>query len=132
MLVDNSKTRRWIERQLRPSYHWRKMAPVFIFLTRDGWAVVNSLMRKYPEKGIEHTTLSCKRWVEDLNDFYQQFPPDNKLTVSYESLATQPSEIIRGLCEFLQLEYEPEMLDYWKHEHHPIEGNMGTRSLIFK
>ncbi len=132
ILIDSSKQVKWIKHQLRPSYHWREITPILLYITRDGRAVVNSLLRKYPDRDIAKVTMRWKRSVEDMNKFYENFPSDERLIVSYEKLATQPSQIISNLCEFLRIKYEPAMLQYWIHDHHTTLGNLGTRSLIFR
>ncbi len=131
ILIDKSLGVEWVKKQLIPSCRWKNMTPLLVFITRDGRAVVNSLLRKYPERGIRDLSLSWKNTVEKSLAFYREFPFDQKITISYETLALRPSEVIRELCLFLRIDYHEEMLEYWKYDHHSIEGNLGTRSLIF-
>lgn len=131
ILVDSSKRVPWIQRQLSPSYHWREMTPILLYITRDGRAVVNSYLRKYPEESIERVTVNWKKSVQQMNDFFQRFRFP-KYRIPYETLATEPQATAKALCTFLKIDYEPEMLQYWKHDHHPCNGNLGTRSLIYR
>jgi hypothetical protein len=54
------------------------------------------------------------------------------MRVSYEELTTQPEQTMRSLCEWLDIPFEPGMLHYWRHDHHLVDGNLGTRLLVFK
>ena len=131
ILVDSSKRVNWIRQQMHPASHWRKMSPKLLFLTRDGRAHINSILRKYPNRDAEQVIHKWKTGIEGMRDFYQNFAYD-KAAISYEKLASQPFKAVRALCEFLEVDYQPEMLQYWKHEHHSCGGNLGTRSLIYK
>lgn len=131
ILVDSSKRVSWIQRQLHPSLHWRKITPVLIYITRDGRAVVNSYLRKYAGTSIEVVSKNWKDNVERMEDFFRRFKGP-KCMVSYESLAVKPYETTHWVTDFLGLRFEPEMLEYWTHEHHTCNGNLGTRSLIYR
>lgn len=132
-LVDSSKGPEWISRQLKPFYHWRQVKPILIYLCRDGRAVCNSLLRKYPENGMEFIARAWKRDIEERNEYFNKFPESRKIKIHYEEFASDPEKTTRIICNFLNIPFEPQMLQYWKHDHHPVEGgNLGTRSLIFK
>lgn len=130
--VDSSKRVAWIGRQLRPARVWHDIQPALIYLGRDGRAVVSSYFRKYPERGFAAITRSWLAQIAEMDRFYQQFSAGKKVELVYEELAEQPERVARSLCQWLGLEFEPEMLRYWKHSHHHVFGNGGTRSLIFR
>ncbi len=132
VLIDSSKNSNWIHRQLRFSYRWRGVRPFLIYLQRDGRAVVNAYYRKYPERGFDNITLSWKRSTEAMERYYRNFSRGPKLRLRYEDLATHPEATVRELCSALSIPYEPEMLSYWKHDHHHVFGNGGTRNLIYR
>ncbi len=132
IVIDSSKQPNWIEKQLYPKYSWRGMEPYLVYMCRDGRAVVNSYLRKYPDRGINKITENWMRQIKKMNDFYNKFPEQRKIQVRYEMLATQPKIFFEKLCEFVGIEFEPDMLHYWEHDHHHIFGNGGTRSLIYK
>jgi len=117
VLIDGSKGVRWIARQLRRHRSWMDWSPVLIYLTRDGRAVVNSRLRKYPERGVEVESREWKETAERMNAFYAKFPAERRLTVAYEHLASDPAESIREICQFLQLDFEPQMLRFWEQSH---------------
>lgn len=130
VLVDGSKGVSWISRQLRPAWKWGDISPFLLHIVRDGRAVVNSKLRKYPDRGIDEESRHWKRVCERMNKYYEQFPADCRYRMSYEELATEPEPVIRRLCDALRIEYMPSMLRYWEHDHHTTFGNTATRSLI--
>ncbi|MGI9294861.1 MAG: sulfotransferase family protein [Pseudomonadales bacterium] len=132
ILIDSSKNPAWIKRQLAFSHRWRGITPYLVYISRDGRAVVNAYHRKYPQRGVEAITLQWKNQIIEMEEFYNQFPADRKLNVSYEELASQPEIVIKSLCEHCSISYEPEMLRYWTHDHHHVFGNGGTRNLIYR
>lgn len=132
ILIDNSKNWKWIAEKQTPASQWKKITPLIIYLTRDGRAVINSLFRRYPERGLEETVLWWKRRTEKSTKFFQNFPADQRIQLSYERLADAPSQVTKEICQFLQIDYHAEMLEFWRYEHHPIAGNLGTESLIFQ
>lgn len=132
VLVDSSKQPGWFRRRLTPSYTWRDMVPYLIYMCRDGRAVVNSYLRKYPERGIANITENWKRQINEMNKFYENFLSTRRMKVKYEELATYPERVGQAICNFVDLKYEKEMVRYWTHEHHHIFGNGGTRALIFR
>ena len=73
-----------------------------------------------------------KRQIIAMNTFYDQFPSERRIKIKYEALATEPDKVIRLLTDALGMDYEPDMLRYWVHDHHHLFGNGGTRFLIYK
>ena len=132
VLIDASKNIRWVRRQVNVGHHWKSVIPLIVFLHRDGRAVINSYLRKFPEKTIEQAVFDWKRNLEEIDHFYRNSPPEQRISISYEKLAVEPYDEIRRLCDFLQIEFQPEMLNYWGFDHHIVGGNFGTRSLIFR
>jgi hypothetical protein len=70
--------------------------------------------------------------VRKMNRFFADFPFNTKTIVHYEELAEHPGDVVRRVCQFLDVSYEEEMLRYWRHPHHPIAGNGGTQSLVLR
>jgi hypothetical protein len=82
---------------------------------------------------MEWATQRWKNGIVAMNRYYETFPfPSNKTHVRYEELTTDPAGTVRRLCDFLGLPFEPAMLEYWAHEHHPIAGNAGAHSLVIR
>ena len=130
VLIDSSKRVHWIRRRLRPLWQWRHMTPYLLYLYRDGRAVVNSLLRKYPERDMASLAGDWLIGTQDRERYYDAFAQDRRCKVDYEQLTKEPEAVVRSLCHWLSVEYEPSMLEYWRHDHHPISGNYGTRWLI--
>jgi hypothetical protein len=131
MLIDSSKHPIWFKRQLVHARIGAPIEPYLIYLTRDGRAVVNSYLRKYPERGINQIAETWKFQIGRMNSFYKHFPRNRRLQVRYEDLATKSEIVVKSICDFLRINYEREMLLYWQHDHHPVHGNLGTHSLLF-
>ena len=100
-----------------------------VFLTRDGRAVVNSRLRKEPGRA---PAVVVDEWVAQVRAVRAlvEERPDEAITVRYEELATTPEPVVRRLCDFLGVPFEPGMLDYASHPHHVLGGNTGTQSVV--
>lgn len=132
VIVDSSKHPGWFRSQFSPRYAAYGIDQYLIYICRDGRAVVNSYLRKYPERGVKRITETWMEQVHSMNAYYDHFPEDRKMKVHYEALASDPEGTMRTVCERLGLEYESRMLRYWEHEHHHIGGNAGTARMIVK
>jgi hypothetical protein len=127
LVIDSTKNASWIREQ------WACLAPTtaqpyLIFLQRDGRAVVNSRRRKYPDRPLE---TIIENWVSQLQTTQQLFAdcPYAKLAVHYEAIASDPQTEIARICQFLQIDYEPNMLNFASQAHHVLGGNNGTQFL---
>ncbi|MEM9002337.1 MAG: sulfotransferase [Cyanobacteria bacterium P01_F01_bin.86] len=131
LLVDSSKYPDWVTRQLDASEFRRGPLQAYVIhAVRDGRAVLNSYLRAFPELTVESVS---KRWLKNLEDcehLYNTLPTDRRLQVRYESLATNPNDVMRQVCAFLEVPFEPEMLAYWQHDHHYIAGSRSAKALI--
>lgn len=132
VLIDSSKPIPRIKRQLFPFWQWRQMKPYLLYVTRDGRAITNSYLRKYPEKGMKHFANQWKTGTLEREAYFETFPEAQRYRLSYEDITTKPEAVVQDLCRWLDLPYEPNMLQYWKQDHHMIAGNLGPRLLIFK
>ncbi|WP_346290462.1 sulfotransferase [Sphaerothrix gracilis] len=131
LLVDSSKYPDWVAQRLKArEFRQGRLQAYVIHAVRDGRAVLNSYLRAYPALTVE--TVS-QRWLENLDQcdrLYASLPANRRLQVQYEALATEPAEIMRQVCAFLEIPFEPEMLAYWQHDHHYIAGSRSARALI--
>lgn len=128
--IDSTKNLEWLEEQLG-AIAPTTAQPFLIFLQRDGRAVINSRIRKYPDKDIKDLIESWRTQIQLTNQLFQSFE-DKKIKIRYEELATQPETVTRNICDFLEIDYQPEMLHYYQQEHHPLGGNNGTHFLVTK
>lgn len=133
VLIDSSKEVDWVkERYKAKEFTAGKIQNYLIHMVRDGRATMSSKLRITP--GLTATEFShqwAKR-IKETNEFFDKFPSERKMVVRYEKFITENQETLQSLCQLLQIKYVPEMVQYWKHDHHPIAGNTGTRSLILK
>lgn len=128
-LVDSSKNVAWHRAQLRWKAQWRGVQPTLLYLARDGRAVVNSYLRKYPERTIASVTQWWMRDKVERDQLWKDFPGP-RYRMRYEDLAQNPSVEIRKLCAFLGVSFQPAMIDFWNFDHHLIGGNRVTRSQL--
>ena len=117
------------------SKHWQRLSLLnksrcfkikVIHLVRDGRGVVNSYNRKFGSfnaalyKWLRNAILPC--YVR------REFEQSNWLRLHYEELASQPETTLRKLCDFLQIDYEPQMLHYRQHPNIGLRGNFGVNN----
>lgn len=84
----------------------------FVHLVRDPRAVARSVV----EMGwAGHVYEGAGRWVEAEREWERvcaRVPPSRRHEVRYEDLVTDPERVLRGVCEFLGVPYDPAMLRY--------------------
>jgi hypothetical protein len=129
LIIDSTKEINWLKVQIDQLLNINDITVFLIFLQRDGRAVVNSQLRKYPDRSPRSIIEKWQRHIHQTKILFDQFPSP-KTIVQYEELATQPAIIIQQLCTFLQIRYEPEMLNYSQVNHHVLGGNNGTQFLV--
>ncbi len=103
-------------------YSLRPEAVRAIYLTRDGRATVNSLMK--------HTGYSAKtaalRWRN--GNVYSRWmvgriPPAQRIHVRYEELCRDPERTVKRVCGVIGVKYDPAILNFRSAEHHLIAGS---------
>ncbi|MDJ0691951.1 MAG: sulfotransferase [Xenococcaceae cyanobacterium MO_188.B32] len=85
----------------------------YIYLYRDGRDVALSFQKAVV--GEKHIFNIAQKWAQAQRLAIQmrdRLSKDRFHSVSYESLTGDPETTLKGLCEFLQVEYTPEMLDF--------------------
>lgn len=136
VLIDSTKTVYWLERKLGAREFKEGLIDAYlIHLIRDGRAVMGSYSRRKQYQGLtaqefgqQFGTLWQERLTEE-NNFFNNFT-GKKLELRYETFATQPEETAQEICQWLEIEFQPSMLHYKTHEHHPISGNEGTHASV--
>lgn len=126
-IVDSTKDSGWITDRTRETVEAGGQ-PILLLLLRDGRAVVNSRIRKYPERDPAAQILDWANQIVRSRALFDGFAGP-KLVVHYEELAEAPAEVIGRVCSFAGLTYDPQMLAYGEGEHHPLGGNNGTQFL---
>ena len=125
IIIDSTKDQYWIQdraTELKTSGG----EPYLIFLTRDGRAVINSRLRKYPDHDPRTQMEDWMAQITRSQVLFDQFS-GAKLRLRYEELATEPERVTRALCDFLGVEYTPSMQDFQATPQHPLGGNSGTQ-----
>lgn len=91
----------------------------FVYLHRDPRDVALSwkLSPNHPGGVMKATTV----WAEDQEAFWMNYKVLRSFgrahRVGYEELLTAPEQTVQKLCEFLTIDYEPQMLEYHQQAH---------------
>jgi hypothetical protein len=101
-------------------------------MIRDGRAVMSSYLRRFKSMTVTKFAEGWKNNTLKKQELVNSFPPDKRILVRYEELATKPEETLQKICDFLQINYSADMIKYWNDDHHIISGNAGVRSLIWQ
>ncbi len=128
ILVSSSKWVDWLREQI-DLLRGASIRPSMVFMQRDGRAVINSRVRKYPQQDVCELIGDWMVKIEQTRELYDGFAGP-KLVLHYEDLACEPQPALEALCQLLDISFEPAMLEYYHHEHHVLGGNMGTQSLV--
>jgi hypothetical protein len=125
ILIDTTKDPAWIEERTRELKAAGDGAHL-VLLLRDGRAVVNSRLRKYPDRAPED---EIERWLRQVRAGIALFEAFDglKQRIHYEELSRNPQAVIENLCAAFSLPFDPEMLAYQGKEHHPLGGNNATQ-----
>jgi hypothetical protein len=79
---------------------------------RDNIAAVKRGHKKIKESGNLYFSVSRWQLYNKVIAKNQQKYPERFLTLRYEDIVINPGEEIRKLCQFLSIDFLPEMLDY--------------------
>jgi hypothetical protein len=125
-LLEASKKSVIVEKTPGNSLSWRRLSQCWprarhIFLLRNPAHIVRSalLVGPDPESKVVPIVLSMIDGVEDAR---RELPG---LTVRYEDLVSEPVETTKAVCAYLDVEWEPTMLEYGEVDHGPFEPGIG-------
>lgn len=108
----------------------------FLHIVRDGRDVacsyreVMSSRSKSPYKPnlpleIQEIAEEWKNNVTKIDSFISSIPDRYSMTVSYEKLTSHPSIVIKNICDWLELPFFPEMLDFYlKNNQNKLEPDL--------
>jgi Sulfotransferase family len=96
----------------------------FIFLLRHPAAIARSRqsVRGEDADDDEKNADLIRRYCEALEQARQTYDGH---TVRYEELTAEPERVMRGVCGFLGVAWEPGMLDYGRHDHGRYKVGLG-------
>src|SRR5207248_10580332 len=85
---------------------------VFVDVVRDPIDVASSLLG-VPFESSRSVLSHAQRWAESIHAarVYGHAQPGRLWTVGYETLVAEPEAVVRQLCEFVDLPYQPSMLE---------------------
>ncbi len=118
VIVDSSKNfREAIELHQR----WPSLVKV-ILLTRDGRGVY--LSRRSSGRSQPESVSGWLNYYQGALPLLEKYiDPKSLLKIRYEDLASDPGKIGHVLCDFLDIPFEPQMLDLSKSTRHLVSGN---------
>lgn len=84
----------------------------FVHVVRDPRAVASSLVRSEVHRSTWYHAAG--RWNSDVAAglAFEKMHPDEVLRITYEQLVSEPEAVLRRVCAFLDLDFEPAMLEY--------------------
>ena len=126
LLVDKSPTY-GMHRQILERAEDLFENPKYIHLVRHPYAVIESFARMRMDKliGADHTDpyeIAESIWAnsnQNIRNFCEQIEQERHHLIRYEDLVLQPEKVMKGLCEFLAIPFDPAILK-------PYEGERMT------
>jgi len=119
MARQDRKSTAWLEKTPRHLYYIDSLNQVnsdlkFIHMLRSGEDVVASMhlasKSNADEWGGERSINKCIRWWQDSIKMSRKYKDDSHhFFVIYEQLLSDPENVLKTLCEFISVEYVPEM-----------------------
>jgi hypothetical protein len=84
-----------------------------ITIIRDCEDVINSIMKR----GRKEKKVAEERWSRAIEMIYklQTKFPEIVVTLSYEDLVNEPESLIKQLADFIKIDFQPQMLEGYKH-----------------
>ena len=95
-----------------------------VAILRDVESVTSS-MQKRTSRTSQEAIAEWSRNVEVIYTLYEQHP-DRMIIVNFNNLVTSPENTARALCEFLEVDFEPNILEAYKHT--PIYQSKGIEA----
>ena len=108
---------------------WRKIAAIwpgakFVILFRRPDQTIESFARSF-----NHTFASARRnllpKLDSLLAAFEEMDPKRRAKLQYEDLIRNPDKEVKKLCDFLEVEYEPGMLNYETKDIRPFNDGVG-------
>lgn len=118
IIVDSTKS------YLRTYYFYKNYPELIklIFLVRDGRAFCYS-HKKNSKLSIESAAKTWKNTYFRGRRILSQIPDENRFFIKYEDLCNNPEKQTKRIARFLNIDYEPQMLNISSGVAHSIAGN---------
>lgn len=122
VIVDKTPGNVWAWERLKRTWPEAR----FLFLLRHPEGVVSSLASRR-----NNTATRAQLEANALKYFAPLQQARETLdghTLRYEDMTADPERVMRGVCDYLEVEFEPSMLQYGEHDHGRLAPNLGDRS----
>jgi Sulfotransferase family len=94
----------------------------FIFLLRHPVAIARSRQKARPQDSPAKNVGFVRSYADALEEARGKYPG---ITVRYEELVADPAVVMRRVCAFLGVAWEPEMLEYGRVGHGRYRSGLG-------
>ncbi len=101
--------------EILPELHEALPEAKFIYLYRDGRDVALSFTKAFV--GEKHFYAIAQQWTKDQQfalSFQEKYTSAQCFSLPYESFIQSPEKELKSLCRFLEIEFTPEMLQYYQ------------------
>lgn len=89
----------------------------FILLYRDGRDVsIDQFASSWGPNNLYVACLWWRSYIQAMLLAKKLLNQKNYYEIHYEDLVEEPEKVVKEICEFLELEYEPEMLKYYEQD----------------
>lgn len=116
------------------AFIWRQLVECwpdarFIFLLRHPAAITDSWHKARKDWSRDQAAEDVLRYMEAVEDARVEH---GGLSVKYEDITIDPAREMQRICEFLDLTYEPAMVDYGQGDHGNFKAGLGDWSQRIK
>lgn len=102
----------------------------FIHLIRDGRSVALSYLNvDFGPNSVWEAALDWRRFVSSGRSAGRRLAPRRYREVRYEDLVERPEATLRGLCDFVQLNFDGAMLRYFERAHGIVGSRLSDRRI---
>lgn len=116
MMLDLSKSRVY---RHRASWDWEGNG--FICVVRDPRAILAARLREGGE--LRHELRRHRKWQRRFERLARRMGK-RAMTMYYEDLVSRPDDVLRSICSFVGIHFDPEMLRPTAKEHHFLHSSV--------
>lgn len=102
----------------------------YILLLRHPGAIIASLTERRENPDLDAIHEEVLGYAEKLEEARRNL--DGAHVITYEELTAEPEKTMRGVCEYLGVEWESGMLDYGSRDHGTFRPQLGDWSSTIK
>jgi hypothetical protein len=94
----------------------------FIFLLRHPASIARSRADARPQDSLEQNVAMVRKYADALERARRTWPG---LVVRYEDVTADPEAALRRICSYLEVPFEPQMLEYDRFDHGRYRVGLG-------